>query len=79
MADMLGTLPDKLASNARWVVVGGLLTLLLLGAAWVAAGREEAAGQDRQAADQARTASSPASSPPAASPSASLDPAFDEL
>ena len=75
MADMLGTLPDTLASNARWVVVGGLLTLLLLGAIWGTLG-EEAAGQDRLPADQATTASPPESTPSAASPAA---PAFDEL
>jgi hypothetical protein len=79
MADMLGTLLGTLASNVRWVVVGGLLTFLLLGAVWVAAGNEEAAGQDRQTADQTTTASPSAASPSAASPSASLDPAFDEL
>jgi hypothetical protein len=75
MADMFGALPSTLASNVRWIVGGALLTFLLLGAAWGLFGGEEAAGQDRQPADQTTTASPPAAS----SPSASLDPAFDEL
>ena len=57
--------------------VVALLVLVILGAVWVGTGDKEAAGQDRQTADQITTASPPsAASPSAASPSA---PAFDEL
>ena len=67
----------------RCALAGGfaLLVLVILGAMWVGTGDKEAAGQDRQTADQITTASPPASSPSAASPSAASPPApaFDEL
>ena len=51
--------------------VVALLVLVILGAVWVGTGDKEAAGQDRQTADQITTASPPsAASPSAASPSA---------
>ncbi|CAA9398138.1 MAG: hypothetical protein AVDCRST_MAG01-01-846 [uncultured Rubrobacteraceae bacterium] len=67
--------------------VVALLVLVILGAVWVGTGDKEAAGQDRQTADQITTASPPsaaspsAASPSAASPSAASPsaPAFDEL
>jgi hypothetical protein len=65
-----------LLPKAGWAMGGVFLVFLLLGAAWIAAGNEEAAGQDRQTADQTTTVSPPAASPSAASPAA---PAFDEL
>lgn len=76
MAGVFGSAPRSLRLKARWVVGGVLLTFLLLGAVWVAGGNEKAAGQNRQTAQQATTASPPAASPSAASPAA---PAFDEL
>lgn len=82
MAGVPATLLNALSPKARWAAASALLVFLLVGAAWVAAGNEEAAGQDRQTADQATTASPPpASSPSAASPSAASPaaPAFDEL
>ena len=62
--------------------VVALLVLVILGAVWVGTGDKEAAGQDRQTADQITTASPPsAASPSAAAPSAASPsaPAFDEL
>ena len=80
MAGVSGPPLRQLPPKTRLAVgAAALVLLLLLGAAWVALRGEEAAGQGRQATDQATTASPPASSPSAASPSASLDPAFDEL
>src|SRR3712207_9154845 len=76
MASVFCSLSRTVSANAQWAMGGVLLLFLLLGAAWVAAGGEEAAGQDRQTADQTTTASPPAASPSAASPAA---PAFDEL
>lgn len=79
MAGVFGTLLRALPRGARWPAAGALLVFLLLGAVWVAAGGEEAAGQDRQAANQATNASPPAASPSAASPPvASPAPALDE-
>jgi hypothetical protein len=80
MAGVFGSAPSSPRSKARWLLGGVLLTFLMLGAVWVAGGNEEAAGQDRQAANQATTASPPAASPSAASPpAASPAPAFDGL
>ncbi|HEV2092488.1 MAG TPA: hypothetical protein VGR18_04900 [Rubrobacter sp.] len=73
---MFGSLLRSLPTNARWAAGAAFLVFLLLGAGWVAARGEEAAGQGRQTANQATTASPPAATPSAASPAA---PAFDEL
>ena len=75
MAGVFGSAPSSLRSKARWLVGGVLLTFLMLGAVWVAGGSEDAAGQDRQAANQTTTAFPSAASPPAASPA----PAFGDL
>ena len=72
----------SIADRRALAGVVALLVLVILGAIWVGAGDEEAAGQDRQTADQVTTASPPpTSSPSAASPSAASPaaPAFDEL
>jgi len=76
MGGVFGTLLRTLSTNAQRGAGAAFLVFLLLGAAWVAAGGEEAAGQSRQTT----TASAPAAGDAAPSPSAtSPAPAFDEL